>query len=69
MGFFAENFSCEAAVCFHSCVASTTASKELSTSSKIRRPRIISIFGDSKNIDTSADKDLLQKLQNEQQNS
>ncbi|NMF66620.1 nSTAND1 domain-containing NTPase [Brasilonema octagenarum] len=61
--FLAQNLSCEAAVRFHSCVASPTASKELSTSSKIRRPRIISIFGDSKNIDTSADKELLQKLQ------
>ncbi|KAB8329953.1 AAA family ATPase [Scytonema tolypothrichoides VB-61278] len=61
--FFAQNFSCEAAVCFHSCVASTTASEKSSTSSKIRRPRIISIFGDSQNIDTGADKELLQKLQ------
>ncbi|NMG07380.1 CHAT domain-containing protein [Brasilonema sp. UFV-L1] len=61
--FFTQNFSCEAAVCFHSCVASTTASEKSSTFSKIRRPRIISIFGDSKNIDTSADKELLQKLQ------
>ncbi|NMG19440.1 CHAT domain-containing protein, partial [Brasilonema bromeliae] len=61
--FLAQNFSCEAAVCFHSSVVSTTASEKSSTSNKIRRPRIISIFGDSQNIDTSADKELLQKLQ------
>ncbi|WP_414585326.1 eIF2A-related protein [Scytonema sp. PCC 10023] len=61
-GFFAQKFFCEAAVCFHSSVASTTISEESPTSGKIRRARIISIFGDSTNIDTSADKELLEKL-------
>ncbi|BAZ20340.1 WD-repeat protein [Kalymmatonema gypsitolerans NIES-4073] len=61
-GFFAQKFFCEPAVCFHSSVASTTTSEESSTSGKIRRARIISIFGDSTNIDTSADKELLEKL-------
>ena len=61
-GFFAQKFFCEAAVCFHSSVASTTTSKETSTPGKIRRARIISIFGDSTNIDTRADKELLEKL-------
>jgi WD40 repeat protein len=61
-GFFAQKFFCEPAVCFHTCVASTTTSEQSSASGKIRRPRIISIFGDSTNIDTSADKELLEKL-------
>jgi WD40 repeat protein len=61
-GFFAQKFFCEAAVCFHSFVASTRTSKELSTSGKIRRARIISIFGDSTDIDISGDKKLLEKL-------
>ncbi|MBW4592759.1 MAG: CHAT domain-containing protein [Brasilonema angustatum HA4187-MV1] len=60
--FLAQNFSCEAAVRFHSCVASSTTSKKSSTASKIRRARILSIFGDSTNIDTNVDKELLQKL-------
>ncbi|MBW4670291.1 MAG: CHAT domain-containing protein [Cyanomargarita calcarea GSE-NOS-MK-12-04C] len=61
-GFFAQKFFCEAAVCFHSFVASTATSKKLSTSGKIRRARIISIFGDSTDIDISGDKKLLEKL-------
>ncbi len=60
--FLTQKFSCELAVCFHSSVASTTTSEESSTSGKIRRARIISIFGDSTNIDNSADKELLEKL-------
>ncbi|RUT08805.1 hypothetical protein DSM106972_008580 [Dulcicalothrix desertica PCC 7102] len=60
--FFAQKFFCEAAVCFHSPVTSTTAPEKSSTSGKIRRARIISIFGDSTNIDTSADRELLEKL-------
>jgi hypothetical protein len=59
--FFANNSSCEAAVCFNSSVANTTLS-EVSTPDTIRRARIISIFGDSTNIDTNADKELLEKL-------
>ena len=60
--FLAQKFSCEAAVCFHSPVASPTASQESSTAGKIRRARILSIFGDSTNIDTRVDKELLEKL-------
>jgi WD40 repeat protein len=62
--FLAQKFFCEAAVCFHSSVASTTTLEETPTSdkSKIRRARIVSIFGDSTNIDTSVDKELLEKL-------
>ncbi|GAA6617952.1 CHAT domain-containing protein [Scytonema sp. NUACC26] len=60
--FLAQKFFCEAAVCFHSSVASTATLEESSTSGKIRRARIISIFGDSTNIDTSVDKELLEKL-------
>ncbi|MUG92027.1 AAA family ATPase [Scytonema sp. UIC 10036] len=60
--FFAQKFSYEAAVCFQSSVASTIASKESLTAGKIRRARILSIFGDSTNIDTSADRELLEKL-------
>jgi WD40 repeat protein len=61
--FLAQKLSGEAAVCFQSCVASGISSEESSTASKIRRARILSIFGDSTNIDTSVDKELLQKLQ------
>ncbi|KYC42457.1 hypothetical protein WA1_21065 [Scytonema hofmannii PCC 7110] len=61
--FLAQKFSCEAAVCFQSCIASPAASEKSSTAGKMRRARILSIFGDSTNIDTSADKELLQKLQ------
>ncbi|GAB1543689.1 hypothetical protein NUACC21_63650 [Scytonema sp. NUACC21] len=61
--FLAQKFSYETAVCFHSCIASPTIFRDLSTASKIRRARILSIFGDSTNIDTRADKELLQKLQ------
>ncbi len=61
-GFFAQKFFCEPIVCFHSSVASTTTSEESSMAGKIRRARILSIFGDSTNIDISADKELLQKL-------
>ncbi|KYC42465.1 hypothetical protein WA1_21105 [Scytonema hofmannii PCC 7110] len=60
--FFAQKFSYEAAVCFYSSVANTTASEESFTAGKIRRAKIISIFGDSTNIDTSPDKELLEKL-------
>lgn len=60
--FLAQKFSCEAAVCFHSPVASPIAFEESSTAGKIRRARIISIFGNNTNIDTSVDKELLKKL-------
>ncbi|MBR8833748.1 MAG: CHAT domain-containing protein [Stigonema ocellatum SAG 48.90 = DSM 106950] len=61
-GLLPKNVFCEAAVCFNSSVTSTPPSGESSITSKIRRARIISIFGDSTNIDTSVDKELLEKL-------
>ncbi len=60
--FLAQKFFCEAAVCFYSPVASPTVFEESLTAGKIRRVRILSIFGDSTNIDISADRELLKKL-------
>ncbi len=54
-----KNYIDEAALCFKSYEANTAVAFE---SSKIRRVRIISIFGDSEGIDTGADKELLSKL-------
>jgi WD40 repeat protein len=59
---FTINSSCEAAVFFHSCNAHNTTLPE-SVEGKIRRARIISIFGDSQNIDISKDQELLKQLQ------
>ena len=61
-----QNYTKEAALCFNSHKAKAAISTDASTadesSQKIRRVRIISIFGDSEGIDTHADKELLQKL-------
>ncbi|GJD19177.1 hypothetical protein RIVM261_041330 [Rivularia sp. IAM M-261] len=59
----AQNYTKEAALCFNSQTVKAPVSEEISkTDTKIRRVRIISIFGDSEGIDTNADKELLQKL-------
>ncbi|MCC5619121.1 CHAT domain-containing protein, partial [Nostoc sp. CHAB 5836] len=60
--FLSGNSSCEAAVCFTSSHISTKASEQSSIPGKIRRARIISIFGDSTEIDTNPDKELLKQL-------
>jgi hypothetical protein len=71
-----QNYTKEAALCFNYHTAKTLVSTNESTTDecttnkptkdesakKIRRARIISIFGDSQGIDTHADKELLQKL-------
>lgn len=59
---FPENCHSEAALCFNSSQPNTTASEQPSTTGKIRRARIISIFGDSDNIDITADEELINKL-------
>ncbi|MBD2296367.1 CHAT domain-containing protein [Anabaena sphaerica FACHB-251] len=60
---FAGNYSCEASVCFNTCDPTNTPPEQSLTIGKIRRARIISIFGDSTNIDTSIDQELLRQLQ------
>lgn len=60
---FAGNSACEAAVCFNTSDVTHTTSEQSLTVSKIRRARIISIFGDSTNIDTNIDQELLKQLQ------
>jgi WD40 repeat protein len=60
--FLSGNPCCEAAVCFTSFDITTKAPRQSSDTGKIRRARIISIFGDSTNIDTSEDKELLKQL-------
>lgn len=57
------NYSCEAAIKFQHSGVINTISPPSFTGSKIRRARIISIFGDSRNIDTQADQQLLKQLQ------
>ncbi len=59
---FPENCHSEAALCFNSSQPNTAASEQPSTTGKIRRARIISIFGDSDNIDITADEELINKL-------
>jgi len=59
---FPENCHSEAALCFNSSQPNTAASEQPSTTGKIRRARIISIFGDSENIDITADEELINKL-------
>ncbi|BAZ21720.1 WD-repeat protein [Kalymmatonema gypsitolerans NIES-4073] len=54
-----KNYTGEAALCFHSHQAYTVVE---SSSNKMRRVKIISIFGDSEGIDTDADQELISKL-------
>ncbi|UKO95946.1 nSTAND1 domain-containing NTPase [Nostoc sp. UHCC 0870] len=56
------NSACEAAVCFNTYSPTTRISEQSLNDGKIRRARIISIFGDSRNIDTIVDQKLLQHL-------
>lgn len=60
---FSGNASCEVAVCFHTSGAIAPIAEESLTAGKIRRARIISIFGDRTNIDTHTDQELLTQLQ------
>ncbi|RUS95302.1 hypothetical protein DSM106972_090780 [Dulcicalothrix desertica PCC 7102] len=54
-----KNYTGEAALCFNSNEANTAYNFN---NDKIRRVKIISIFGDSQGINTNADKELLSKL-------
>lgn len=58
--FLARNSAVEAAVCFNT--VDTITKISTSSTSKLRRARIISIFGESNNIDTVVDQELLKNL-------
>ncbi|MDB9350323.1 eIF2A-related protein [Nodularia spumigena] len=60
---FSGKYSCEAAINFNSFSVINTIPEQSLTVGKIRRARIISIFGDSTNIDTNTDQELLKQLQ------
>jgi CHAT domain len=59
----AQNYTKEAALYFNAQTVKAPVYEDIcTTGKKIRRARIISVFGDSEGIDTGADNELLQKL-------
>ena len=60
---FTENSVFEAALCFKDSWVSQVREVTKSSDQTFRRIKIINIFGDSKNLDTSTDKELITKLE------
>ncbi|GJD19208.1 hypothetical protein RIVM261_041640 [Rivularia sp. IAM M-261] len=59
---FLKNYASEVALCFNSSLATNSINQNYIVDDEIRRVKILSIFGDSKNIDTKQDLNLLAKL-------
>ena len=60
---FGENSSLEVALCFKDSMISETGGEVKSNSEIFRRIKIINIFGDSRNLDTSTDEELIVNLE------